>query len=363
MPKNKTKDRNVFKYMILTTNHLKLVQTPFKRFNEILGGGLPLKTFIGVMGAAGHGKSIILNELAVNAAKELNGNILVVNTEEAEGLTNEMWAPAMAKKYGWKGEMFVEYAPNLISLLALHGITAGIFESKAKAVKGEEDEEESEEPKEGEKPAEGAPTSAKPVKEKKPQKPGKREIRPISSDYAKSKLADYIDRKNVKVIIYDSFTTPFTPLLAGGQQNLSLRNTSQALLFEAIRSILAGKEVFLLSSHHITLNPMDPYKTREDIEMKGGKEILHTHKIVFYLEQSGSRYTSGVRSLYVVRHPMIPDWKYFVQLLLDNNGYKEVSEEEVRMMMAMAKAELNERRKEKERLSRQKVKLPAQQKD
>jgi hypothetical protein len=337
---------------------LKLVQTPFKRFNEILGGGLPLKTFIGIMGAAGHGKSIILNELAVGAAKELNGNILVVNTEEAEGLTNEMWAPAMAKKYGWKGELFVEYTPNLISLLTLHGITAGIFESKAKGSKDNaEDEEESEEPKEGEKPAEGA-EEAKPKKEKKPQKPGKREIRPISVDYAKSKLMDYIDRKNVKVIIYDSFTTPFTPLLAGGQQNLSLRNTSQALLFEAIRSILAGKDVFLLSSHHITLNPMDPYKTREDIEMKGGKEILHTHKIVFYLEQSGSRYTSGVRSLYIVRHPRLPDWKYFVQFVLDNDGYKEVTEEEVRMMMAMSKAELNERRKEKERLSRQKVKLP-----
>jgi hypothetical protein len=345
--------------MIISRDHLKLVPTPFKRLNEILGGGLPLKTFTGIMGAAGHGKSIILNELAVSAAKELNGNILVVNTEEAEGLTNEMWAGPMAKKYGWKGELFVEYTPNLLSLLTLHGITAGIFEAKAKGGKkeDEEDEDETEPPKNGEKPAEG--DQAKPKKEKKPQKPGKREIRPVSVDYAKSKLMDYIDHKNVKVIIYDSFTTPFTPLLAGGQQNLSLRNTSQALLFEAIRSILAGKDVFLLSSHHITLNPMDPYKTREDIEMKGGKEILHTHKIVFYLEQSGSRYTSGVRSLYIVRHPMLPDWKYFVQLLLDNNGYKEINEEEVRMMMAMAKAELNERRKEKEKLARQKIKLPA----
>ena len=274
---------------------MKLYSTPFETLNDDIVG-IPSDTPIGIMAPAGEGKTILTTELALKFAIDVGGNILVIKTEKLNSMTHELWLARLLqnKKYGDKTvQMYVEKAKTVEELLKLNGYDMSVGAKKSK-----------------------------------------KEVTLSDVDIENSPVRKYIKEKNVKVVIYDSLTTPFNSVLTGGQQNMPTRTQVEEMFFQSLQLIFDNTDCAILTTNHITYNITSPFLSREQFDIKGGKAIKHMMDYIFYLEQGKSKHNLNQRTMYVVRHPILKDWAHSTILWLDDDGYKEMTKEEAARLRA-----------------------------
>lgn len=141
----------------------------------------------------------------------------------------------------------------------------------------------------------------------------------------------------IKVIIIDSVTAPFDTLAVGGRQNLPLRAQVETIWFNAFTEALKFGEhqVYVLTTHHITFNPTNPYEIKEHVLWKGGKIVGHYTKVIYALEHKDRPH--GYRQLHVVRYPNLPEYGKSYDLLITSTGYKKTNKVEVEQLKKEAK--------------------------
>ena len=283
---------------------MKLYESPFQGLNDIIIG-VPSRTPVGIMGPAAEGKTILVEEWAFKIASEIGKDVLVINTEKPNSQIYELWELKLQNKYGKDTKIYVEEALSIEDLMKLNG-----FKIEIRLSQSSED-----------KKAKKVPIL-------------------MGVDIEKSPVRKYITEKNVGVVVYDSLTTPFNTVLIGGQQNTPARYEVEEMFFQSIRLLFKGTECAVFTINHVSFNPQKPFLSREDIQLKGGKSILHSHEYVFYVEQARSKYLLNKRTLWIVRHPILREWKHRVELWLDDNGWRELTEEEIAKLKAETKAEL-----------------------
>lgn len=255
----------------------------------------PTNLITGIIGPPQAGKTLYCNEVCYAMTEEGDEVLYIGTGDEPTSFFIDMWTDTLEKKYKHKIKMNFRYAPNATELLNLVGI-------KGEVLLGE-----------------------------------KTEFQIKESNVAESELVKLLKKGKTKVIIVDSVTAPFDVLTVGGRQNLPLRAQVETVWFnaftEAIR--LSGQEVYILTTHHVTFNPTNPYEIKEHVMYKGGKIVGHYTKIVYALEHRDRPH--GYRVMHVVRYPSIPEYGKSYDVLISSEGYKKTNKVEVEEMKKLAK--------------------------
>jgi len=278
-----------------------LWDTPFPSLNEYTQGGFPAGAFVAIMGPPAEGKTTLEMCLGFRVGSKFKKNVLHINTEKQGTLTAPMWASRLTELYTKQKlpipEVYLEETVQVHDFFALHGIE--LDKRLGNVVQLELNS-----------------------------------VNPL-----KSKMYDYINNKNVGIIIYDSLTTPFNTLLIGGRQNQPTRHTGEELFFEITRMLFTGKDLALMTSNHVSRDVTKPFSTVTDSQIKGGKSIYHNHDYILYIEAVKSKYAVGYHRLYVARFPNRPPWQFKLDLMLDENGYREITKEELALIKEKTKEE------------------------
>jgi archaellum biogenesis ATPase FlaH len=248
-------------------------------------GEYPTKTLIGFFGEARAGKTIFLIQEAYNFLK--NGNVLIIDTEYDKELFLKEWDEVFRKRFGVKdGEIYVFSSNYLEDIYSFFGIKAkNIIDKKTGKITlefyGEEE----------------------------------------------SKAEDYIVNKNVKMIIVDSVTEMFGTSFFGDLKNFPARTNAQRLIFHKLLRLAFKYNLYLFGVHHKSFIVLPVEKP----EIRGGSEIRHLFKLWFFMEKTGHKKVElqSLRRLYLVRNFRVPDWKFKTVINLTDNGFFEISPEEI----------------------------------
>jgi hypothetical protein len=244
----------------------------------------------GIMGPPQAGKSLYALEQGYTI-----GNTLIVNTEEPSPQFIKSWVPVFQKKYKTDMTPIVKYKPFAQDLLDYVGI-------KGKLELGT-----------------------------------KNEFKLSEWDIENAPIKKDVEKNKIKYVIIDSMTAPFSLLMAGGRQNMPLRTQVEELFFAGMNSLLAENPIYAFTNNHISLNPTQPYLSREQMLLKGGKTIGHFTKLLTYLEHRNKPH--GYRKLWIVRYHDLPEWQLSNNVLITDNGYRGgLTEEELEQMKEDAKA-------------------------
>jgi hypothetical protein len=247
------------------------------------------------MGPPDAGKSIYGLQHGYSVVAKTGGKILVLKTEESSDYLIDMWAPKFQTAYGVKEAPITRFFKNAQELMAYCG-------QKGTITIGD-----------------------------------KNEFKPSEINVSKSDFVKDIKDNEITYVMIDSITTPFNVLAAGGRQNLPLRAQCEELFFGALNATIVDNKIRLFTTNHISLNPTNPYQSREQIALKGGKIIEHYTKILFYLEPRTKPH--GYRKLWVVRYGDVAGWSTAYDLLIEKEaGYRATSDDEIAKLKDAAKA-------------------------
>jgi hypothetical protein len=165
----------------------------------------------------------------------------------------------------------------------------------------------------------------------------------ITVDYignVKSELEELITKKKVKVIIVDSVTELFSGEFPGGLKNYPARKDAETLLFLNLLKLSYKYKLYLFGTHHVSLGLLRYAKPI----MKGGSEVRHLFKLWFYLESTQHTKTSlqGLRRMYLVRNFRHLDWSKEQMVILRDDGFHEISNEEIEKLKGIERPEVVE---------------------
>ena len=82
----------------------------------------------------------------------------------------------------------------------------------------------------------------------------------------------------------------------------------------------------MLTSHE-TKNPTDIY--HQNGTMRGGATLKYFSKHITYFQKPLKKVWSNYRKLTAVRTPIAADWEKFTWVKIDDNGFQDITNEEV----------------------------------
>jgi hypothetical protein len=307
---------------------------------------------MGTCGKKQAGKSLYSRELGYKVVKEEGGEILWLSTEEPTDFMfttaieeHEGWDKVFAKKYGIEPVIHWEWCPTAEDMMRFIGVEGKVIITEAsvstpkplKDIKGESAEDRTKREAEAKKAAE------------EKQKGSTLAFKTIKVDTDNSPLLKMLKAYDIRYIVVDSFTNPFDELISGGRQNFNIRaqleetflNTMQRLVTRYGQSV--KRNTYIMTTNHITNNPTDPFTAmmiEKELHEKGGGAVGYNLKVLYGFKPRQTPH--GLREVWVMRFPNLPDYGKMYNLLITNKGFTKTTKDALKDV----KEEQKEERKE-----------------
>lgn len=284
----------------------KVIESSLKGINDLFFGegyikGIP----VGVFGKFGSGKTIFAIQEACKIASQIGKDILYVDTESGASEMIKLWMPVFAKQFNFKNQFVVKRITNLKDMLAFHGKLVDFQIYKKEAV----------DPKTGD--------------IKKTAK-----VDTLWLGDCSAGIEDYF-KKGCGIVVYDSMTRMLHQFTSVNYL-FGARADAVNLWMEQMFDIAEKYGVYVLGIHHLSKNPSDEQHKPVFV---GGKAIGHAFKVMLCLEQREFAPQKTVRDVWLTRYFNKEEWLYHCYTRITENGYIDMTKEEVALLAGGKKAQ------------------------
>lgn len=131
-----------------------------------------------------------------------------------------------------------------------------------------------------------------------------------------------VREKKIGFIVVDSITQPIREKFPSVQQNFPARADVTGMIYASLLRTQAKYNVGVLTTHHASFNPANPYETLADI--RGGIAVLYTNKRVVYLDYREKKGMENIRRFWLVRGPGKRSWSDVSFARIDDKGYWDI---------------------------------------
>ena len=284
-----------------------------KAITSLLPHGLPTGQVVtNLVGKHLAGKSLLALQLAYEYAAKKNGNILILDVDGGATMFVESWKDIFEARFEANPKVFIEicqntkrWVPSKSGGRKMHiAFDLKIYEAfGVKAV---------------------AYLTAEQVTDRETKMAkvvgGKTEFIPYA--LTDDKVEDYIENKDVKVVIVDSFSQIYKDCFIG-MQSFGERARAEDFLFGRIKEVgLRHPDTLIILNHHHTLNPMTG-----GVDIAGGAAVLQNSKLALYIERLESKKYYGLARLYVFRYPNIAPWSKSSFMVYTDIGFVDMTRE------------------------------------
>ena len=249
---------------------------------NVLFGGSAYSTceVMALYGLPNVGKTLLSLQEAMYLASQ-GVNILYIDTEGSLASAYRAFGKALKERFGEpKGVIEVELLKSLEELLYYLGFKVEVM------LKGQKVEVQAEE-------VGGEPMIERVVRESK-----------------------------IGFVIVDSITQPIREKFPSVQQNFPARADVTGMIYASLLRIQAKYGVGVLTTHHASFNPANPYETLADI--RGGIAVLYANKRVIYLDYREKKGMENIRRFWLVRGPGKQSWSDVAFARIDDKGYWDI---------------------------------------
>jgi len=274
---------------------VKFISSDLQGINDLLDGGYPIGIPIGIFGPPATGKTIFVIQESIYLASKLGGSVLYIDTEGGGNIAIAKWAPRFKKRFG-DVEIYYKDVRHIAKLLEFCGFKINLR-----------------------------------------IKSGKIDIY-LNEIVSPSSLAKTVESKKIKVIVVDSISNPLKIYFPGGRVNFPARADASKILINSLQDVSCEYDTITFGILHESVDPTNPY---ERPGIFGGLSILYNFKVLLYLAERRFKPHRGVRDLYLARWFDEEKWNKSIQLFLDSNGYRDISQEEL-SKLAKRKKEVTE---------------------
>jgi hypothetical protein len=295
--------------------------------------GYDREDMIALFGTWQSGKSLLVMQEAAFVAKQMKRKILVVDTEGGAAKMWRLWYPVLSKRFEYNYEYdILRVPPTLPTILELHGELKTIKPYPSGKLQCE---------------SRGTLTQYKdlyPKLFKEMASDGalyyQGETNYLEDKYLKdvTKSKDGYASSKYGILIYDSVTQLFGDIPATDKAFPARAAMMQSLLI-CIQNFAAKYGFLIFGLHH---ESKDPQNEKAKIKLPGGKSVGHNFKVVVRFRKCGysRKEAQNIRELTLYRFPSkAPGEK--VYLNLDNEGYKDLSDMELKVLTRGASEEEN----------------------
>ena len=123
-------------------------------------------------------------------------------------------------------------------------------------------------------------------------------------------------------IVIDSITQPIREKFPSVQQNFPARADVTGMIYASLLRVQAKYGAGVLTTHHASFNPANPYETLADI--RGGIAVLYANKRVVYLDYREKKGMENIRRFWLVRGPGKQSWSDVAFARIDDRGYWDI---------------------------------------
>jgi len=275
-----------------------------KVFNTLLGKDIPSGYPNNIFGAQLSGKTLLSLQYGIQYAKRTKGNVLFLDVDGGMEMFCKEWLPVLFQEIDYKCDVFIEPAWNVRYEAPNQKYVH--FEIKALQLFGVNGRAE--------------------ISEN-----GKTEF--VPKGVLPNEVQQYIEKKNVKVVVIDSFSQIFKDAFVS-QQSFGARARAEDQLFTLIKNIsISHGDVLFFCNHHHSVNPI-----YHSIAMAGGSAVLMNSKIALYLQKMNGKFVKNYGQLHVFRYPNIPEWGKVEYLQYTDKGIVDSDKKTVEDLVAAGKS-------------------------
>lgn len=129
----------------------------------------------------------------------------------------------------------------------------------------------------------------------------------VSSDLIKgnSEFEEFIKNNNIGFVVLDSVSAPIRNKFPSAQQNFPARADITSMIYAGLLRAQAYG-VVILTIHHATLNPANPYEIHA--EVRGGIVVQYYSKRIVYMDMREKKGMEHIRRFWLVRSPNARSW-------------------------------------------------------
>jgi len=266
---------------------MNLIESNLDGLNSLVGG-YDKKNRMSIYSKPMVGKTLFLLQEAFWIAKTTGKKVLFIDTEGDKDLFMNVWSSRFEKRFGIKRDrIVVKEVRDINPIMEFHGVTIKVNISKK-----------------------GSKLTANKIKE---------------IEIENSELSKLIGKRKIGTVIYDSITASFKEF-GTGTPNLPARSDVMGFLYNRIDKIIDKKKVMVITSHHLSSNPADPFSEER---MKGGDSIYYYSKVILQLKEFGGRGLKDYRMLILIRYPDKPKFSDVTYLRYCDEGVFDVTKEEI----------------------------------
>jgi RecA/RadA recombinase len=256
----------------------KEIKSSLNNLNSLFGGSAySTCEIMALYGLPNVGKTLLSLQEAMYLASQ-GVNILYIDTEGSLASAYRAFSSSFKERFGEpKGVIEAEVVKTLEELLYYMGFKVDVM------LKGQKVEVQAEE-------VGGEPVIEKTVREGK-----------------------------IGFIVIDSITQPIREKFPSVQQNFPARADVTGMIYASLLRVQAKYGVGVLTTHHASFNPANPYETLADI--RGGIAVLYANKRVVYLDYREKKGMENIRRFWLVRGPGKRFWSDVAFARIDGKGY------------------------------------------
>jgi RecA/RadA recombinase len=257
------------------------IKSSLNNLNSLFGGSAySTCEIMALYGLPNVGKTLLSLQEAIYLASQ-GVNILYIDTEGSLASAYRAFASSFKERFGEpRGVIEVEVVKTLEELLYYMGFKVEVM------LKGQKVEVQAEE-------LGGEPVIEKIVRENK-----------------------------IGFIVIDSITQPIREKFPSVQQNFPARADVTGMIYASLLRVQAKYGAGVLTTHHASFNPANPYETLADI--RGGIAVLYANKRVVYLDYREKKGMENIRRFWLVRGPGKQSWSDVAFARIDGKGYWDI---------------------------------------
>lgn len=126
-------------------------------------------------------------------------------------------------------------------------------------------------------------------------------------------VSDYVTKKDVRVIVVDSFSQIFKDVFQG-TESFGERARAEDFLFGLIKSfMLKHRNVYTFLNHHQSVNPITG-----ETKIAGGSSVLQNSKVALFLSKNDEKQPVG--EIWLYRYPNVPPFSRHAQIAYSELG-------------------------------------------
>ncbi|MGI0057752.1 MAG: hypothetical protein ACREAK_10335, partial [Nitrosarchaeum sp.] len=251
------------------------IKSGLKAISELIGE-YNREAIHAIYGASQVGKTTLGMQLLYEASEMLQQDVLFYDTEGGAKEFIKLWDGVLRKRYPKAKEIHVRMYRNWKDILKDHGKTATPRTSDT----------------------------------------GKMDVL-VTEEKDPSPLEDFIVKKKIGMILYDSITMPMKTF-GSARQNFPARNYAQTLWLSSMIDIIDRHNCIIFASHHASKDPALPYAAEE---MTGGSAVQYFSKILFYMKKWRAKGATAYRTIKLQRYFNKAPNEFEMLLKITANGY------------------------------------------